>query len=334
MKYSLTSLLITVGLVLGTGCARAQGVEPGAGVKALMMQPAPRQSRLDTSMLLAAARAGKRIVAAGAQGTVMLSDDGGKTYRQASVPVRLQLTSLYFLDERLGWATGHGGLILNTVDGGEHWAVQHVNLAVDQPLFSVYFRNAQEGWAVGLWSMMLVTQDGGRSWNEVALPPAPGARKADLNLFKIFGSDNGTLYIAAERGFVLRSHDGSNWDYLPTGYQGSLWSGVAWADGTVLVGGLRGSLYRSTDGGQSWVSAGLGQTSSITALVKVGKAVYGAGFDGLEIASDDQGHRFKVQRRDDRWPLTALVPTDDGQVLAYSSLGLPPHNQLPVRTAP
>jgi photosystem II stability/assembly factor-like uncharacterized protein len=53
---------------------------------------------------------------------------------------------------------------------------------------------------------------------------------------------------------VLRSYDqGRSWTYLSTGYKGSFWTGAATSDGTLLVAGLRGSMYRSTDEGRSWL---------------------------------------------------------------------------------
>lgn len=150
----------------------------------------------------------------------------------------------------VGVAVGHGGVILRSDDAGQTWQQRRLDLEADQPLFSVHFRNRDEGWAVGLWSPMLHTRDGGKTWRRVELPVAPGQKKADLNLFDVLGDGADALYVACERGFVLRSLDrGATWAYAATGQQGCLWSGSAWPDGTVLVGGLRGALARSSDGG-------------------------------------------------------------------------------------
>ncbi|MFU0418243.1 WD40/YVTN/BNR-like repeat-containing protein, partial [Acinetobacter baumannii] len=91
-------------------------------------------------MLLDATRAGKRVVAVGEHGIVLLSDDEGKTYRQArTVPVSATLSAVSFADEKHGWAVGQWGVILATSDGGETWVKQRMDTAVDQPLFSVVF---------------------------------------------------------------------------------------------------------------------------------------------------------------------------------------------------
>ena len=76
--------------------------------------------------LVAVSQVGRRLVAVGDHGIVVLSDDG-ETWRQASsVPVDGLLTALSFIDERQGWAVGHGGVLLHTEDGGETWALQQL----------------------------------------------------------------------------------------------------------------------------------------------------------------------------------------------------------------
>ncbi|NBA98148.1 YCF48-related protein [Pseudomonas sp. R5(2019)] len=290
----------------------------------LLLQPAVQQRQPAGSMILAAKAAGKRIVAVGEQGTVLLSDDNGQTFRQAiGVPVRTQLNGLQFIDEQTGWAVGHGGVVLRTDDGGEHWALQRSDFDVDRPLFSVYFRDRNEGWAVGLWSLMLHTTDGGKRWVSVSLPPLPDGRRPDLNLFSLFGDHSGNLFVAGERGMVLRSTDGGNaWSYVATGYQGSLWAGAAADDGTLLVGGLRGALFRSTDAGGHWTAVALGQSSSIVSIFARGERVYAVGLDGLQLTSADHGRSFKLQRQADRLAMTAAVPTASGALVAFSKSGV------------
>lgn len=290
----------------------------------LLLRPAVQQREPAGSAILAANAAGKRIVAVGEQGMVLLSDDSGLTFRQASsVPVRTQLNGLHFIDERTGWAVGHGGVILRTDDGGEHWTVQRSDFDVDRPLFSVYFRNSNEGWAVGLWSLMLHTTDGGKSWSGVTLPALPDGRQVDLNLFSLFADFKGNLFVAGERGMVLRSPDGGKtWTYVATGHQGSLWTGAVVDDGTLLVGGLRGALYRSTDTGAHWVAVKSGQSSSIVSIFARGDRVYAVGLDGLQLSSSNRGRSFKLARYADRPAMTAAVPVASGALVAFSKSGV------------
>ncbi len=315
------SMTLSASLVLAAGDVLAQGVaaEPAAFVP----RPAVRSPFAERSMILDATRAGARLVAVGERGVVLLSDDEGVHWRQADkVPVDATLTAVSFADARQGWAVGHLGVILNSADGGETWSVQRIDAAEDRPLFSVAFTDAQSGVAVGLWSLMLRTRDGGRTWEEAKLPPPPGDTRADANLMSVFGDAQGRLFIAGERGLVLRSLDGGeSWSYHPTGYRGTFWSGTALADGTLIVGGLRGSVYRSTDGGDQWQRVETGSQSSVTDLVALGGRVFAVGLDGVSLDSRDGGASFQVARRPDRLSLTAAVFAGGG-VVSFSRAGL------------
>ncbi|MBL8453473.1 MAG: glycosyl hydrolase [Zoogloea sp.] len=320
---TLSRLSIVLALGLATGLAHAQAAAPGEP-PALTLQPAVTSTAATQAPMLGAARAGKRIVAVGDLGTVLLSDDEGQHFRQATrVPLSSTLTAVAFADEHRGWAVGHWGAILHTADGGETWAVQRTDTAEDRPLFSVHFFDAREGIAVGLWSLALKTRDGGRTWTPVTLPPPPDGGKADRNLFKAFASPRGALFVAAERGMVLRSDDrGDTWRYLDTGYKGSFWAGTALADGSLLVAGLRGTLYRSADEGRSWRPVPTGSKSSLTDLVAIGERVIGVGLDGVQIDSNDKGASFSWTQRDDRLSMTAAVAGGPDGVVRFSKRGV------------
>jgi photosystem II stability/assembly factor-like uncharacterized protein len=290
----------------------------------LKPQPAAATTAATKAMMLAAVNVGKRIVAVGDYGIVLLSDDDGAHFRQAkSVPVRSTLTAVAFVDEKTGWAVGQWGVILATADGGETWQLQRSDTSVDRPLFSVYFKDRDHGWAVGLWSLMLTTKDGGKTWNAGKLPAPPGGGKSDRNLLRIFANRKGTLFVAAEQGTVLRSSDGgATWTYANTGYKGSFWTGISLKDGTLLVGGLRGTIYRSTDDGQSWKETKSGVQSSITDFAEAGGRVFAVGLDGVCLVSGNGGASFTLSQREDRLPFTALTVADNGRLLAFSKQGM------------
>lgn len=312
-------------------CAGAQGMPeaPAAGSSAASAVShrklaAIRVQSPESTTLLSAARAGSRVVAVGARGVVVLSDDRGHTWRQAAaVPVRSTLTAVDFVDAQHGWAVGHDGVVLATDDAGEHWRVQRFVTDVDRPLFSVRFLDQRRGVAVGLWSLVLATADGGASWTEVKLPAPPEGGKADRNLFSVFADKTGTLYAAAERGTVLRSRDaGQNWQYVNTGYKGSLWAGGALDDGGLLVAGMRGSLYRSDDCGDTWRAIDSGSKSSFTAMSVDGQKVTVVGLDGVVAASQDGGRTFRTTQRPDRLALTAVLHGGDATAATFSKQGV------------
>lgn len=318
MKTIITSIALCA-----AATALAQTASEGT-VATWAAKPAHTWSAPTHMMLLDATRAGKRIVAVGEHGIVLLSDDDGKTYRQArSVPVSATLSAVTFIDDRRGWVVGQWGVILVTSDGGETWQKQRMDTAVDQPLFSVLFTNDHDGIAVGLWSLMLQTHDGGKTWTKTTLPKPPGGGKADRNLYHVFADAKGALYISAEQGTVLKSTDaGAHWDYLATGGKGTLWSGVAMPDGRIVVGGLLGSLFQSSDGGATWSVLKAETKSSITNIVAAGKGLIAVGLDGLVMKQREDGAPFDIAQRRDRAALTAAVIGAGGKPILFSNDGV------------
>jgi len=318
------SLRVVIAALLVAG-AWAQA---GAAGTARPLEPTPAVASpiAGEAMVLGAAWAGARTVAVGEQGVVLLSDDLGRTSRQArQVPLSSTLTAVAFADAEHGWAVGHWGAILATADGGETWRIQRIDTAEDRPLFAVHFFDPQRGVAVGLWSLVLTTDDGGRTWVQQTLAPPPGSTRADANLLSLFADARGTLWATGERGLVLRSTDqGRTWVYRSTGYAGSLWAGIALADDTLVVGGQRGSVYRSADAGQHWTRVELDNKSSVTGFAAGGAEVLLVGLDGLRATSKDAGQHFTVSVRPDRLALTTALRTPAGGWLVWSRHGPEP----------
>jgi len=306
-----------------------QGQEPAAPVQ-LKQVPARANPQATTEMLLAATRAGTRLVAVGDHGTIVLSDDGGRSFRQArSVPTRVTLNAVSFADKDNGWAAGHWGTILRTADGGETWALQRTDTTTDRPLFAIRALDASHIVAAGLWSLIVVSDDAGDRWQEVRPPAPPDGGRADRNLLGAF-ADGNTLYLAAERGLVLRSTDfGKTWTYLSTGYKGSFWTGIALKDNVLLVGGLRGTVYRSADAGKTWQTIDSGTKSSITGFTDTVDGIVAVGLDGVLLSSRDQGLNFTPAQRDDHTSLTAVVANSVGRPVAFSKAGVVADFQLP-----
>jgi len=273
------------------------------------------------TLLLDAARAGDRLVAVGARGHVVLSDDGGETWRQASsVPTQVLLTGVTFHDARRGWAVGHDAVILHTSDGGESWRLQHADPGLESPLFSVWFGDGERGIATGAFGLMLETRDGGTRWQRTSMGPDT----EDLHLNEIFSGRDGTLLIAAESGVVYRSDDlGARWRRIQTPYPGSLWGGLGLPDGALLVFGMRGHLLRSEDGGRTWQELGSGTEQSFGGGARLadGRVVL-AGLGGAVAVSEDAGRTFMTTIRASRKGSNAVLGGDDERILVFGEGGV------------
>lgn len=290
----------------------------------LQAVPAVLAGNASAAAMLDAEWAKDRIVAVGDHGIVLLSDDQGESFRQArSVPLSTPLTGVSFADAQHGWAVGHWGAILASSDGGDSWQIQRLSSEEDRPLFAVHFFNARQGVAVGLWSLVLTTDDGGKTWTEQTLDAPPGSSRADLNLMGLFADAHGAVYATAERGQVLRSDDfGKSWRYLDTGYEGTLWSGAVLADGSLLVGGQRGTLLQGSAQGQDWRRVPLESKSSVTAIAVSDRQVVVAGLDGLMVRSGDGGRSFQIQESVAGVSLTAVLLGGDERPILFSRRGV------------
>src|SRR5688572_25730862 len=118
-------ILLTLSLA-GAAALAALAAFAGGGGKFVDPLDAPaRPTQFTTSTHLSAiARAGNRLVSVGVRGLIVMSDDEGKSWRQAASPVSSDLVAVRFVTPSRGWASGHDGVILSTEDGGNRWVKQ------------------------------------------------------------------------------------------------------------------------------------------------------------------------------------------------------------------
>ncbi len=279
------------------------------------------------SLLLDVARAGSRLVAVGDRGHILYSDDDGVVWTQAKVPTRQMLTSVFFVDDKKGWVTGHDALILATVDGGQTWTEQFSDLEREAPLLDIWFQNAEHGFAVGAYGAMLETVNGGADWEDVSERLDNEDQRHLNGITEI--KDSG-LFAVGEMGSIYSSADwGRTWETLHGPYEGSLFgvSGTS-ESGSVLVYGLRGNMFRSADFGKTWKQVDLqGSNGALDfglangALLKDGSVVV-VGHGGSVLKSTDKGHSFSVLNRADRLSLSGVSADDKGDLILVGQGGV------------
>ncbi|WP_431479962.1 WD40/YVTN/BNR-like repeat-containing protein [Pseudomonas simiae] len=266
--------------------------------------PVAAVHRADQKPMRDIAKAGKRLVAVGDNGIIIFSDDQGTSWAQAKVPVSVDLNSVYFADDQHGWAIGHGAVILRSLDAGANWTKQLdgrgleaivvdyfksksgldeqsaenyltaiLNMTRPGPgqfFMGVWFDTRGNGFAVGPFGLIMASQDSGETWQ-------PWNMKIDNNdLFHLTSirEVEGTLFITGERGRVWRQDPVTkSFVAIETGYQGTLF-GFAGDKGNLLAFGLKGHVFRSIDGAQTWTAVGSDFKGSVTA----GAALEGRGF--------------------------------------------------------
>jgi photosystem II stability/assembly factor-like uncharacterized protein len=273
-------------------------------------------------LMLSATMAGKRLVAVGQFGHVIYSDDGGETWIQAkTVPTQVTLTSVYFVDDKIGYAGGHDSTVIRTDDGGVTWTLSYHNAESQSPIMSVYFENAEHGFAMGAFSFVIETEDGGKTWNQRSL--VEGSQE-DSHLNKVFATKQGTILVAAEFGKVYRSTDhGKTFAEINTGYEGSFWGGLSLKDGSALIYGMRGNVYRTTNDGESWAKINSGTDKSVGGGVELDNGtIVLVGLQGYVGYSTDDGLNFTEVTRADRLGYVAVLQAANNKIAVFGEPGV------------
>ena len=213
--------------------------------------------------------------AVGDRSILTSTSDGGKTWRARKVQREADISGgeslaaadpifydVKFTDAQNGWIVGEFGKIMHTSDGGETWHEQEKTLLegtgifdlLDLPtLYGIHMLDAQRGVAAGIEGHIARTADGGQRWTydqiEVEYPLIDP-------LFEVVELPNGEGWAAGAAGEVVRRHAGEKaWSRAKLGQDVLTWlRGLSFSDeqNGWIVGGF-GLIYRTTDGGKSWL---------------------------------------------------------------------------------
>jgi hypothetical protein len=297
-------------------------------------------------VLLGAALAGTRWVAVGERGLVIVSDDRGRTWAQSQVPVSVTLTAVAFVDAGRGYATGHGGTVLGTRDGGLRWTRLLDGRAIvsmlreaaarsgdeskrkaaermsadgpDKPLLDLVVSSPNDAFVVGAYGLALATSDGGRTWSLASdLLDNPKA----LHLYSVRRREQ-VVMIAGEQGLLLRSDNGGrSFRRLASPYNGSFFTLELPSETDIVAAGLRGNVWRSNDAGGTWHALPSPGPAAIT-----GSSLAG---DGRFILASQAGQlmagnatSLELLKLPPLPPLTGVLPVPGEALLALSLQGL------------
>lgn len=314
--------------------------------------PAMKSAIAARSPLDGIAQAGERLVAVGVRGHILFSGDAGASWEQVPAPVSSDLTATYFPTPEQGWAVGHAGVVLHTGDGGRTWSKQldgrqaatligetyearakggdpeatrvleearrMASDGPDKPFLDVWFQDDQTGFVVGAFNLILKTVDGGKSWepwlDRIENPNG-------FHLYSIRGGADG-VYIAGEQGLVLKlDPKAQRFVALPSSYRGTFF-GVLTGPGTVLVYGLRGNAFMSSDAGRTWVKSQTGVETGLQGgtVLRDGRILL-VSQGGQVLVSADAGRSFQVAKLPATSPLAAAAPGAGSAVVLVGSRG-------------
>lgn len=194
----------------------------------------------------------RQAVAAGDNGAVLRTEDGGATWSPLAVEMRpngkLVLNGIVLPPSASshagrGLLIGEFGTILASDDQGRNW--RHTHPEQDLAWHGIAIAPDGRIWVVGEFGHISVSADGGDSWTELKSP-------ADVTLTTVVFTPRGEVVVAGLSGKTYRSGDGgATWASLPITGGESIFGGGAF-ETTVLAYGGDGGVYILPPGSEAW----------------------------------------------------------------------------------
>jgi len=346
------SIVLAAGVIAAFAAGAAD-----SGWRDVLDTPAEKSPLAPRTLVTGLTSAGKRIVAVGARGHVLLSDNAGRSWQQAAVPVSSDLVGVAFPSASTGWAVGHDGVVLRSTNAGATWtrqldgnsagtamveyytreannlfpadpkratalleeAKRFAAQGAENPLLDVWFENESSGFVVGAFGLALHTTDGGTSW-QPWLHAIDNPKALHLYAIRAVGAD---VYLVGEQGLALKLDRATGrFHALDLPYKGTLF-GVIGNSRAVLVFGLRGNALRSTDGGRSWQPVASGVQVGLTGgTVDADGRFVMVSQAGHVLVSRDDGATFKPVQIERPLPAAAVLGTTPNTVVVAGPRGI------------
>lgn len=201
--------------------------------------------------------------------SILHTSDGGVSWSRASVSSPATISKIVWPSALVGYATGGsingGSAILKTTDGGASWSPVHPpSDAADLSYWGADFRDAQHGMVIvghgdplcyDLWR----TSDAGQSWERITQNVIDSCAH-DLTAITHV---TGTTWVIGGNSIQRTSDDGATWtkvSILPRP------TDISFADSLVgyAGGNLKGVIYKTRDGGRSWLQTPITADSPAT----------------------------------------------------------------------
>ena len=183
--------------------------------------------------------------AVGFEGTVLRTDDAGKTWTLQETKSNARLYGLQIIDVNTVYCCGSDGTLLATFNGGKTW--KKLPVSTRYRLLDVFFTGTNTGWVVGDNGCVLHTENGCRTWLPVEMGITSGFRQ-------IWFSPDGRGYLAGYEGVLFFTEDaGLTWKRMPLPEHISFYGMAVSDEGRRcnLVGSC-GMMIESVDSGDSW----------------------------------------------------------------------------------
>lgn len=189
----------------------------------------------------------------------------------------------------------------------------------DKPFLDVWFDNETTGFIVGAFNLIFRTVDGGKTW-EPWFDRTENKKRFHLYAIRQVGTE---LFIAGEQGLVMKLDKPSGqFRALKVPYNGTFF-GLTGKPGVVIAHGMRGTVFRSTDGGSNWKKSESGIPLGLTgSTVTTDGRIVLLSQAGHLLVSKDDGTSFTQVKLEQPFPASALVALDKENLMLAGLQGM------------
>jgi photosystem II stability/assembly factor-like uncharacterized protein len=196
----------------------------------------------------------------GTAGHIFKTTDGGNTWTIIYYdPSGSSIMSLYFNDQQTGYGvggSGWSGKILKTTDAGQNWNTT----SFPDYFHSVFFANNQTGIALGALNIYSTT-NGGNSWNPLISPVS------DYLVSGSFSDSLNAIAVGYHGATVLTNNMGLSWNAISSHETVNQLRSLYFIGPDLgFAAGDSGTIIKTTDGGNSWVSCPTGSNKLFECL--------------------------------------------------------------------
>jgi photosystem II stability/assembly factor-like uncharacterized protein len=211
-------------------------------------------------------------------GNVYISISGG-AYPESQKALEFPMNTVFGLDKDFVWSGGENGQMLYSNDGGINWIESSTD--VEFTIFDIHFLDQDKGYATGGDGNIIRSLDGGINWQSEYV-------YSDIDVHAIHFIDSATGWACGSRNTILiAKDDGSSLEWsVETIFNepaGTTWRDIFFIDDQIgWIVGDGGAVYRSDDGGKTWVKEYTGIFSNLNAIHMVSNENgWIAGDDGI-----------------------------------------------------
>jgi len=255
MRTGVYTAMMLIGL---NSASHAQWQDP-------LETPAMETLKAHDELLLDITLTGDRLVAVGARGHIIYSDDDGYTWVQASVPVINTLTAVYFVDQTTGWAIGHDAVVLRTDDSGVTWNKQFDGFRANEMVLQ-QAKETKDEYEAELSKAKVMGNQARIEEAEEKLERATWAMEDaqyDLDtestkpLLDLWFKDKNEGFVVGAYGMIFKTVDGGktwrDWSENSENPNRFHYNGIAHVgENRLMIAGEAGMLLKSSDGGDTF----------------------------------------------------------------------------------